>query len=401
MLRVLSLLTFLPSVQSNTYEVYRTLQSDLLRNYSKDIRPVNIQTDKLQVNISLKSKAINKFDEIDGVLHMIIALKLKWRDELIKWNPSNYDQVRMLRLPMSKVWTPPFFLINSAAGFQMDFGDPEKQTVIYFADGSAQLTPGILTSSECSPSITYYPFDSHNCSLHLATFFLEQEISLQINQFLSNYVFEHHPTWELVSVYGHNFSKGYMSFVIIYMKIKRRPTFLLINIFAPILFLAFANLFVFAIPIESGERISFAVTILLSLVVFLTLVTDKMPQTSLTVSFFSVYLLLMITYSFLIILALVFVLGIYHKEDENKIGMLNRLLCILEKKNSITAQPTTASGLGNENREPRNEQQRCSNSTGTNRMKRLASALDRICLMFFSVFLILISVINISILAFT
>jgi hypothetical protein len=45
--------------------------------------------------------------------------------------------------------------------------------------------------------------------------------------------------------------------------IKRKPLFLCITLVLPILLVSFVNLFVFILPIGSGERTSFSVTIII------------------------------------------------------------------------------------------------------------------------------------------
>lgn len=315
-----------------TYETSISLHKSLLQNYSKDIRPVTNQMETLFIDINLNIKAINKFDEIEGVLHTVFGLTLKWTDELIQWNPMDYGQASIVRLPKSKMWIPSLVLVNSATSLDLGLGDDKTQSVIYQANGSALCSTGIITSSMCSPNIMYYPFDNHDCSVQFSSLVSSKEISLRIDRVISTDVYEPNTIWELESVSGDNFLRHGASLAEARIKIKRRPTFLLINIFAPILFLAMVNLLVFAIPIESGERISFAVTILLSFAVFLTLVTDKMPQTSHTVSLFSVYLILTMTNSSLIMLSLVFILEMYYTEKEETARKVTRcLISVLER----------------------------------------------------------------------
>jgi hypothetical protein len=372
------------SVHSNTYEIHRTLQTDLLRNYSKDIRPVASQTDTMHVNISFLVKSINKFNEIEGVLDIVCGLTLNWRDELIQWNPSTYGQTTKVRFPVSKVWTPSLFLMNSATNFQVNLGDDRVHSVEYLSDGSALLSNGIILSTTCPPIVTYYPFDSHDCSLDFTSLLSPGEVNLHIEKNINTYSFESNAIWKLESAYANDVETNGISRAEAHVRIRRRPTFLLINIFAPILFLALANLFVFVIPIESGERVSFAVTILLSFAVFLTLVMDKMPQTSLSVSLFSVYLILTMIYSSLIMLALVLVLRIYFTEDDEPTGpFTNFLLWLFTQKRfhgptSNKLSPVCEVENDNVNPSKTPKDQDVYMSTGeTNRMKRLASRLDK------------------------
>ena len=66
--------------------------------------------------------------------------------------------------------------------------------------------------------------------------------------------------------------------------LKRRPTFYILNRILPVTFASFLVLIVFLLPAESGEKVSFALTELLALAFLLTLLTNYLPSTSLTVS---------------------------------------------------------------------------------------------------------------------
>lgn len=123
----------------------------------------------LFIDINLNIKAINKFDEIEGVLHTVFGLTLKWTDELIQWNPMDYGQASIVRLPKSKMWIPSLVLVNSATSLDLGLGDDKTQSVIYQANGSALCSTGIITSSMCSPNIMYYPFDNHDCSVQFSS----------------------------------------------------------------------------------------------------------------------------------------------------------------------------------------------------------------------------------------
>ncbi|KAH3705340.1 hypothetical protein DPMN_080409 [Dreissena polymorpha] len=61
--------------------------------------------------------------------------------------------------------------------------------------------------------------------------------------------------------------------------------------------LSFLNVLTFVLPISSGERASFSVTVFLSLAVFLTIVASEIPKNSNTISIVSVYMTAMIALS--------------------------------------------------------------------------------------------------------
>ncbi|XP_046374276.1 acetylcholine receptor subunit delta-like [Haliotis rufescens] len=71
--------------------------------------------------------------------------------------------------------------------------------------------------------------------------------------------------------------------------LKRRPLFYIFTILLPVVLLYFLNTFVFLLPSESGEKTSMAVSVLLSFQLFLSIIRDSLPENSLTVSLFSLY----------------------------------------------------------------------------------------------------------------
>ncbi|KAH3747633.1 hypothetical protein DPMN_182061 [Dreissena polymorpha] len=79
------------------------------------------------------------------------------------------------------------------------------------------------------------------------------------------------------------------------MTLKRKSTFYVFYILIPIVLLSFLNVLTFALPVSSGERASYAVTVFLSLAVFLTIVASEIPKNANTI--ISVYITAMIALS--------------------------------------------------------------------------------------------------------
>uniref|UniRef100_A0A8B8D3K6 Neuronal acetylcholine receptor subunit alpha-6-like n=1 Tax=Crassostrea virginica TaxID=6565 RepID=A0A8B8D3K6_CRAVI len=68
--------------------------------------------------------------------------------------------------------------------------------------------------------------------------------------------------------------------VILGLYLRRRPTYYIASLLLPMTFVAVLQSFVLLIPNESGERIGYSVTMLLASVVFLTLVQEKLSESS-------------------------------------------------------------------------------------------------------------------------
>jgi hypothetical protein len=92
--------------------------------------------------------------------------------------------------------------------------------------------------------------------------------------------------------------------------------FLIVNGALPIAFMAMINILVFVLPAESGERISYSVTVLLALAVFMTLVGDNLPKTSEPMPILSYYLMILLILSTLMTVTTILNLSIYFKKGQ-------------------------------------------------------------------------------------
>ncbi|KAH3717634.1 hypothetical protein DPMN_060427 [Dreissena polymorpha] len=91
------------------------------------------------------------------------------------------------------------------------------------------------------------------------------------------------------------------------MTLKRKPMYFMMSVLLPICMLSILNICVFMIPVHSGEKASYAVTVFLSFAVFLTIVSDTHPQNSESTPLITSFLVIQTTVSSLTtILALVF-----------------------------------------------------------------------------------------------
>ena len=64
----------------------------------------------------------------------------------------------------------------------------------------------------------------------------------------------------------------------------RRTQFYNLNVMMPIVLTSLLVVLVFIVPVESGEKVSYVLTVFLSLAVLLTIVADSLPSTSITTS---------------------------------------------------------------------------------------------------------------------
>ena len=78
-------------------------------------------------------------------------------------------------------------------------------------------------------------------------------------------------------------------FLFVYPLTERRSSFYNLNVMIPTICTSLLVVLVFVVPEESGEKLSYVLTVFLSIAVILTLVADSMPPTSITVSVLGTY----------------------------------------------------------------------------------------------------------------
>ena len=90
--------------------------------------------------------------------------------------------------------------------------------------------------------------------------------------------------WNILSLSSRQHEEHYensdapISQVIYTVKLKRRPTYFFLYLIFPILAIVFLSLLIFKIPPDTGERIGFAVTILLTMGVYLMVISQDLPR---------------------------------------------------------------------------------------------------------------------------
>ena len=106
------------------------------------------------------------------------------------------------------------------------------------------------------------------------------------------------------------------NFITFWFTLKRKSLFHTVNVLLPVAFMSLITLFTFLIPVESGERVSYSITCLLAIAVFLTLVSDNLPKTSNPMSVMCYYLMIMLIISILICLTTIINLRMYFSDKD-------------------------------------------------------------------------------------
>ena len=268
----------------------KELIDKLFQNYSKEIRPVYNQSSLLDINVSIHLFTINSFDDVKGYMKISVMLSLNWLDESLIWNSTEYDTT-YLTLSQDSVWLPRFIL--SSATEDVVFVTNKYFKLQLYHTGHIYWNPVAVLEFSCPPDVTKYPFDEHNCVLQISPYgYYNNEVRISKPTILSGPgTYTENTEWELLAAKCSSTEELRIPFVHVDIKLKRRHMHAIVNIILPVIILAIVSPFVFILPNDSGERISYSITVLLAFSVYMTVVSDQMPDSSLPVSNLSYFLL--------------------------------------------------------------------------------------------------------------
>ncbi|XP_040566895.1 neuronal acetylcholine receptor subunit alpha-7 isoform X6 [Lepeophtheirus salmonis] len=261
--------TTLPiSVYGGPHE--RRLLNDLLAIYNNLERPVFNESEPLKLSFGLTLQQI---------------IDVQWEDVNMRWNKSEYGGVEDIRIPPAKLWKPDVLMYNSA---DEAFDGTYPTNVVVSHTGSCTYIPPGIFKSTCKIDITWFPFDDQDCEMKFGSWTYNGfKLDLQTQNdegVTSTYVLN--GEWALLGVPGKRNEVFYdccpepyldVTFVI---KIRRRTLYYFFNLIVPCVLIASMAVLGFTLPPDSGEKLSLGVTILLSLTVFLNMVSATMPVTS-------------------------------------------------------------------------------------------------------------------------
>ncbi|XP_029471529.1 acetylcholine receptor subunit delta isoform X2 [Rhinatrema bivittatum] len=228
------------------------------------------------------------------------------------------------------LWQPKIILENNNDG---QFEVAYYCNVLLYDSGYVSWQPPAIFRSACPINVNFFPFDWQNCSLKFSSLtYNAKEITMQLMT-LNNGTdypvewiiidpegFTENGEWEIIHKPAKkNIDKSvspestkYQD-ITFYLIIKRKPLFYIINIITPCMLISFLATFVFYLPADSGEKMSLSISVLLAQAVFLLLISQRLPATSLAVPLIGKYLMFIMVLVTVVVVSCVVVLNIHFR----------------------------------------------------------------------------------------
>ncbi|XP_050401517.1 neuronal acetylcholine receptor subunit alpha-10 [Patella vulgata] len=335
-----------------------TNQSALLKkifsNYHTDVIPLcEGSPGPIDVYVGIAVRQVIELNEPKQILTLNAWMRLAWFDCQLIWNVSEYGGIDNLVLPFQKIWTPDITLYDNAADELTGLKDYRPSVN---SDGKVTYLFPTVIDSLCRVDVTYFPFDTQKCPLTFGSWaYTGSEVDIwnksatgDISSFKVNteWTLESVPLKRTVTLYPSS-PEPYPD-VTFYVTLRRKPLFYVLNLLFPCILITSVAMLGFLLPPDAGEKVSLEITVLLSLAVFLLVVSETLPPTSENFPFIGIYFACAMVMVSVSTILTVFVLNFHFKGQHGRpvprwirkvfLGGLARVLLVKDYEASVHPQ---------------------------------------------------------------
>ncbi|KAK3106417.1 hypothetical protein FSP39_019525 [Pinctada imbricata] len=313
---------FLINTEATPSDMER-LYNNLFSSYNKAIRPFQTGTWTTEISFVYIVENINGMDEVAETMTTAGKLRILWNDTTLSWNASNYSGISLMYISQNSIWKPDLVLANGN-GKITELGGSYFYVAIS-DNGQMHWDPYEVFTTLCAIDITYFPFDKQECFIKFSIwnhFYSEVIIkadSKVVMETAGNGIWQVDGTSSDIGVTRTQSTAHFR------IKLRRKPYYFIFNIVLPIIFLGFVSTFVFLVPVVSGEKTGYSITIFLSFAVFLSILSAEIPKNSDKRCLLSIYVMCEVVLSILILIITNIQLRLYHRSSEH-VGDLYRII---------------------------------------------------------------------------
>ncbi|XP_059524914.1 acetylcholine receptor subunit epsilon isoform X2 [Myotis daubentonii] len=275
------------------------LYHHLFDNYDPQCRPVREPEDTVSINIKVTLTNLISLNEKEETLTTSVWIGIDWDDYRLNFSKEDFGDIGILRVPSKHVWLPEIVLENNIDG---QFGVAYDCNVLVYEGGHVSWLPPAIYRSVCAVEVSYFPFDWQNCSL----IFRSETYNAQEVEFvfvvgddgetiskidIDTEAYTENGEWAIDFCPGEihrqdgGSADGAGGIDIVYtLIIRRKPLFYIINIIVPCVLISGLVLLAYFLPAQAGgQKCTVSINVLLAQTVFLFLIAQKIPETSLSV----------------------------------------------------------------------------------------------------------------------
>ncbi|CAJ0609937.1 unnamed protein product [Cylicocyclus nassatus] len=276
--------------------VSQQLMAALMRKRGPDIvRPKGNVGEAVDVLFKMELYQVIELNERQQYVSVSAWVIERWYDELLYWNPANYDNITEVKMQHNLIWIPDTTLYNTLV-----MKDDEQRRLLYAKITTEYekrrsyvefLYPAIY-KFHCRLYLQFFPFDSQECHMLFGSWTSDNhdidyrtlENAVGTTNFLES------EGWSLLGTAGIRNEVHYVccpnnyTLLNFSLYLRRRPLFYVVNLVIPTFIITLIAITgFFTTSSTTGvreEKISLCITTLLSMSILMLMVSDQMPSTS-------------------------------------------------------------------------------------------------------------------------
>ncbi|XP_068581858.1 5-hydroxytryptamine receptor 3A [Cebidichthys violaceus] len=275
---------------------YRGLLTHLKLTTTNEVlavmRPVKNWTTPTLVQMDMLLYGILEVNEKSQTVTSHIWIAMRWTSEFLSWTPSDFCGIDKVTIPRSSLWIPDVQIEEDAS----DSGTIQNSPVISLSQsGSLMANTRQRLTSTCLLIVNLFPFDTQRCNftfstmtsgaeaITLGTLFNDTQLTRVSEQSMVTQGEWQLDKMEIVAYGGRN---GRLVYTV---TLSRKPMLYVIIFIVPLFYFVLLDIASFFISDARGEKLSFKVTILLSISVLLLILKDLLPSTEESLPMIAMY----------------------------------------------------------------------------------------------------------------
>ncbi|XP_030592252.1 5-hydroxytryptamine receptor 3A-like [Archocentrus centrarchus] len=229
------------------------------------------QSCKLEIRVPRLQYTTLAVDTKDVNLEILLQASVEWEDPELAWDTSVYTFDDVI-LPVDKIWTPELLITNAVTSTVQ----PTSADVLVYSNGTVKHSLTINAVVNCEINLFNYPFAYDVCPVPIETWSTDGcGPTLKLDEL--ELVDSSHGDWETMYI---AFQKKGDEQNYIQVGLQLKPANPFLTLMLPSYLLIFVDMVSFALPLRDGKRNSFKVTLVLSLILFINILNDKLPGDS-------------------------------------------------------------------------------------------------------------------------
>lgn len=303
----------------NLLEVQTRLLDTLLTKYDKRILPQHNVSDPVPLSIGIRLLNLVELFEHEEILETGVYLQQMWFDFRLMWDPSKYQRLHVIHIPVELLWQPDIVLYNNA---EVNYESMNNLAMV-FSNGHVYYAPKARIRTRCEVDMTRFPYDEQTCLIQFGSFSYDGD-RLKLEMFPYNSTFDMseynmNKEWEIINTSAEILTKYYSCCTEPYQHLQcrlnmRRNSVYYTHVFVmPAVVLALLVPFTFMLPPNCNERLTLGSVLLLGIILMLSMIQEFLPEAHPSLPYLVQYYCLSMVWIALSIISSIWIINTYDR----------------------------------------------------------------------------------------